>query len=219
MTGILALCGWCEHKCQMAPMGNTLVDHGGLGWLAYQCLGCGGLSLAQGELWGRPGQARIEDFRPNGWYPESPLIKTYPESVPPQIAATASDAWKCHSVGVQQGAAVLARAVVESAAKSKGITSGSLMKKIEELLAGGHIYPHVKDAADEIRHAGNDIAHGDLVDEPFTADEAEAVLELMDQVLDGVFIAPAKSAKQKARRLAKASGNTTSASPTGLTLA
>lgn len=79
------------------------------------------------------------------------------------------------------------------------------MKKIEGLLAGGHIYPHVRDAADEIRHAGNDIAHGDLVDEPFTTDEAEAVLELMDQVLDGVFLAPAKSAEQKARRLTKAS--------------
>jgi hypothetical protein len=101
----------------------------------------------------------------------------------------------------------LARAVVEAAAKAKGITSGPLIKKIDELHAQGLIYEHVKDAAHEVRHGGNEITHGDLVHEAISAEEAAAIVELMDLLLDGVFIAPGKTAAQRASRLAREQAN------------
>jgi hypothetical protein len=72
---------------------------------------------------------------------------------------------------------VMARATVEATAKDKGITSGKLQSKIEQLAANGHISEAMKEAAHEIRFAGNDAAHGDLVGEPISVEEATEVVE------------------------------------------
>lgn len=110
------------------------------------------------------------------------------------LAAVAGEAHSCLSVQSFRGAVALARAVVEATAKEKGITTRGIQAKIDELIARGLIYEHVKDAAHEV-------AHGDLVDEPIGSDEAAVILELMDMVLDGVF-GPGKTAAQAARRQA-----------------
>lgn len=97
----------------------------------------------------------------------------------------------------------MARTTIEASAKAKGITSGNLVHKVDELFNQQLIYEHVRGAAHEIRHVGNDAAHGDLVDDPLTEKEALDVLGLMDMVLDGVFIAPAKTAAHAQARLAR----------------
>ena len=144
-----------------------------------------------------------DEFVVAGWYPKKPLVKAYPDFVPAAIASVAVEAHACLSVQSFRGAVALARAVVEAAAKEKGITKKGIQPKIDELFAQGLIYEHVKDAAHEVRFAGSEVAHGDLVDEPISSDEAEAILELMDMVLDGVFIAPGKTTSQAARRQAR----------------
>jgi hypothetical protein len=101
-------------------------------------------------------------------------------------------------VGAQRGAVMLARAVVESTAKANGINEGSLAEKIREMASNGLIRAAVKEQADEIRHMGNGSAHGDLGD-AVTSEDAEEVLELMGEILNEVFQAPARS-----RRLADA---------------
>jgi hypothetical protein len=178
-----------------------------LAWMVYRCPGCGSLNLAQG--------ATNTDFFYNeqpfefiaqAWYPQSPLTKVYPDSVPPQIAKAAVEAHGCLSVGHHQAAVAMARTTVEAIAKAKGTTHGKLVEKIDKLYEQKLIYEHVKDAAHQVRFAGNDAAHGDLVDDPISEDETKAILELMDMVLDGVFIAPAKTAAQKAAREEKKAG-------------
>lgn len=192
--------------------GDDFDAPGSPGWAVFTCAGCGSASLSQGfypEL-GGPGKVYTHDFIPLGWYPQEPLVKEYPDSVPPKIAKVATEAHGSMSVGHHQAAVLMARTTVEAVAKAQGITQGSLVAKIDELYNRHLVYEHVRDAAHEVRFVGNDAAHADLVNNPISEDEARAILELMDMVLDGVFIAPAKTAAQKAARQAKKAAAATS---------
>lgn len=125
--------------------------------------------------------------------------KAFPD-VPPPIAATANEAHQCLSINASRGAVALARAVVESVAKAHGVTSGVLTKKIDKLAELGVISENMRDAAHEIRFAGNEVAHGDLVDEPISCEEASEVLTLMDAILMRVYQEPAQVARVRERR-------------------
>ncbi len=93
---------------------------------------------------------------------------------------------------------MLACVVVESTAKANDITRGSLDVMITTMATEGLIRRAVADQAHEIRHMGNSAAHGDLGDS-VTQEEAEVVLNLMAEILNEVWQAPARS-----RRLAEA---------------
>lgn len=120
--------------------------------------------------------------------------------VPEQIAAAADEAHQCLSIGAHRGAVALARAVVEATAKDHGILKGTLEKKIEQMGAQGIISVAMKDAADEIRFAGNEVAHGDLAEDPISKQDAEEVLDLMDAILTRVYQEPEQVARVRARR-------------------
>jgi Domain of unknown function (DUF4145) len=137
------------------------------------------------------------------WYPADLHRKRYTD-VPAQIAAAASEAHRCIVVEAHRGAVLLARSVIEATAKHKGITAGSLMHKIDALHQRRLIRDDVRDGAHEVRYLGNDMAHGDY-DVPVPQADAELVVTLMDEVLEEVYEAPARVARRRAARLAKAS--------------
>lgn len=133
------------------------------------------------------------------WWPKFVGGKDFPD-VPEHIASTADEAHQCLSIGAHRGAIALARAVVEATAKHQGITKGMLDKKIDEMAMHGVISEAMRDAAHEIRFAGNEVAHADLADEPITKDDAEEVLALMDAILTRVYQEPAQVARVRQRR-------------------
>lgn len=135
------------------------------------------------------------------WHPTYPKRRSFP-SVPRHIASAASEAYVCHDIGAHRAAASMARSVIEATAKDKGITKGTLESKIDQMEQQGLIRPLVKDAAHEVRHLGNDMAHGDFI-EPVTREETAEVLELMAEMLDEVYTALAKIAKRQTARAAK----------------
>jgi len=128
--------------------------------------------------------------------------KGYPD-VPEAIAAAASEAHQALGADAPRAAVAMARAVIEATAKDKGITNGDVQAKINQLAADGHISAAMKEAAHEIRFAGNEAAHGDLVGEPIGIDEAAEVVELMDAILERVYQEPAKVARVRASREAR----------------
>ncbi|WP_314618150.1 DUF4145 domain-containing protein [Streptomyces stackebrandtii] len=231
MNTQMTRCGWCKHNTVMMPVAHEpLIQHdavhddhsvpGSLGWAVFQCAGCRGVSLAQGfyplpdgygALPGGGSRLSTSTFMASGWYPTEPLLKTYPDSVPKQIADTAAEAYGCLSVGHYRSAVLMARTVIEGSAKSVGVTVGGIQAKVKELFARGLIYRFVMEAAEEIREAGNEVAHADLIDVPADKAETEALLNLMDRVLDGLFIAPAEPAAQRARREARQESNASGA--------
>ncbi|MFF2306013.1 DUF4145 domain-containing protein [Streptomyces sp. NPDC058128] len=133
------------------------------------------------------------------WEPTEIRRPTYPD-VPAQIAATASEAHACLSIQAYRGAVALARAVVEATAKHHGITQGQLVTKIDRMHAEGLIREITREVAHEIRHGGNEIAHGDLADEPMPSEDAEAIVEFMDAILQEVYQGPARMRDLQRRR-------------------
>jgi hypothetical protein len=132
-----------------------------------------------------------------------PQVKLQPKSfpdVPTHIAATATEACLCLGSGAPRGAVALARAVIEAVAKNKGITKGSLQSKIEAMHAAGHISEAMTEAAHEVRFAGNEAAHGDLVSEPLTEENAEEIVALMSTILQRVYQEPARVARIREQR-------------------
>jgi transcription-repair coupling factor (superfamily II helicase) len=125
--------------------------------------------------------------------------------VPTALADAASQAHICLSAGSPIGAVVVARAAVEAVAKDHGITGGDLKTKIERMHADGHITATMRDAAMEIRFAGNEAAHGDVVaadvveERPAIEDAAE-IVGLMDSILVYVYQEPARIAKIRYKR-------------------
>ncbi|WP_161924172.1 DUF4145 domain-containing protein [Actinomyces sp. 432] len=132
------------------------------------------------------------------WVPENVLGKEFPD-VPSPISDAASEAYACYSIRSYRAAILLARSVVEAVAKDQGITDGSLMSKINTLQERQLISPLVTETAHEIRHMGNEMAHGDFIQE-VTEEECDDVLNFMSVLLDAVYQQPAKLTRFREQR-------------------
>lgn len=140
------------------------------------------------------------------WEPGVIRRPNFPD-VPAQIGTTASEAHACLSIQAYRGAVALARAVVEAAAKDHGISKGPLVAKIDEMHKKGLIRDITRELAHEIREGGNEIAHGDLADEPMPPEDAEAIVALMDEILEEVYQGPARMQALKKSRLEREQRN------------
>jgi len=173
---------------------------------SFACDTCKRLSVGWIDVsYGGPGAASGDEERwataDVTWHPKWLGQTTY-EHVPDHINSAADEAWKCHGINAHRAAVLLARSVIEATAKDKGITSGVLASKIEQMREKDLVRPHIEQAAHEIRHIGNDMAHGDYVD-PISAEESDEVLTLMGEVLDEVYSSPGRVAARKAARQEK----------------
>jgi len=217
------ICGWCKDRCHMTPVGKPIVNRRRVRYgatedeyiadAAYTCDGCKRMSVVTWTTSYDPNDSTWNDYGRDGgpepyenarWSPSPSHQMEFPD-VPEAIAGAASEAWTCHAVGATRGAAALARAVVEATAKAKGVTQGQIMAKIDKLAATGLIRPAVADQAHEIRHLGNDAAHGDLA-EAGSKEDSEEGLNLMGEVLNEVWQAPARQERLAAARKARSEG-------------
>lgn len=139
---------------------------------------------------------------PIEWLPQHVIGRRF-DDVPEYIADAASEAYSCFSIRAYRAAILMARSVVEAVAKDKGITKGLLANKIDALAEANHIRPLIQQSAHEIRHLGNDMAHGDFV-EPTAAEDAEDMLDFMSVVLAEVYQLPAQVNARQATRAARA---------------
>lgn len=209
-------CGATAHMSQID--GAVSVTRRGLRYRVqgcYRCDGCQALNIAVAT--GLPGNedplAWLTRKKNKEWLPQPPRVvpvMTFPD-VPPQIAAAASEAYRCRTIANANRAAILlARSVIEATAKDKGITDGSLIQKINKLHDERLVRPDVRDGAHEVRHLGNDMAHGDFVDD-VSPEDADVVLALMREVLVEVYQSPARVARAQAARADREAGRTSGA--------
>ncbi|MBI0047293.1 DUF4145 domain-containing protein [Bifidobacterium choladohabitans] len=220
------ICWHCERFSHMTQIGPVFSDilkgkaADSFVWFApFTCDACGyaTLGMIDSSLLGRrinSGQAQSvfqveadfedeeepddEDEQIITWIPREPVWKEY-EDVPEDIAAVASEAYSCCSIKAYRSAVLMARTALEATAKNKGITSGSLNEKIEELAEQNIITDQLAQEANEIRLLGNDMAHGDP-DIPVSKEDASDILGFLDTVLDYVYQQPIAIQKRKALR-------------------
>lgn len=152
---------------------------------------------------------------------ENEYLRLWPESVPPKfpdvpdhIATVAIEAHQCSTIGAPRAAVTMARATVEAVAKDKGITTGNLAAKIDALHAAGHISEAMKEAAHEIRFAGNEAAHADIVHENISVADADEIVTLLNAILERVYQEPARVERVRQRRQQRTAGP--GSSPSGL---
>lgn len=192
---VIAYCSDCQGRTQFSVVytGEDRYERGySINHLAIECAVCGMIMPATVDA-SKGINPRAKDQLCGKGFPD----------VPEGIASVANEAYLCGSAGALSGAVVLARAVIEATAKEQGIVSGNLLAKIEEMANRQIIREYIKDGAHEIRHFGNDIAHGDFSDVVHDADVVLA-LELMDAVLEEVYQAPARVQKARQRRASNA---------------
>jgi Domain of unknown function (DUF4145) len=203
-------CWDCEVVAHMTPVdGSASVRSGRLRKRVmgcFRCDNCGALNIAIANKW-------VEDVDPLVWLAgkrNNTFVEWQPQpaeeepswdfpDVPSEIADAADEAYRCWYHDANRAAVIMARAVIEATAKDMDIVKGNLLDKIDEMLKQGLIRPGVRDGAHEVRHFGNDTAHGDFV-AAITDEEAKLVLTLMSEVLNEVYQAPARVAEAKAAR-------------------
>lgn len=219
------ICGWCGDRTHMTMVldpyrlpeetwerttyGSPDSDHP-VFMSAFMCANerCRRLSIGWASLF-KPSAGQPKEKLPKAtleWEPRQMRRPSYPD-VPQQIGEAASEAHACLSVQAHRGAVALARAVVEATAKDQGITRGPLVAKIDEMHEQGLIREITRQLAHEIREGGNEIAHGDLGDEPMPQEDAEAIITLMDQILEEVYQGPARMQALKRSRLEREQRN------------
>ncbi|WP_186810357.1 DUF4145 domain-containing protein [Cellulosimicrobium sp. TH-20] len=159
---------------------------------AVQCAACERMLI-------REEQRGPEGFYEMRQYPSAPARWSKFEDVPPHIASAASEAAACLSIGAYRAAGAMARATIEAVAKDKGVVRGNLAQKIETLEEQHLLRRGTAESAHEVRHFGNDMAHGDFAEDT-SEEEASETLEFMHEVLVEVYEFPAKRARAKARR-------------------
>ncbi|MFG3244185.1 DUF4145 domain-containing protein [Streptomyces sp. NPDC048157] len=207
------ICGWCGDRTHMAMQTDPKSVPAQAGYVytaTFQCSNETCLRLSIGTIW------RKSNFtNPKSEMPREPVLEWEPKTirrrsfddVPQQIAAAASEAHACLSISAYRGAVALARAVVEATAKDHGIVKGPLVAKIDEMHKQSLIREITRELAHEIREGGNEIAHGDLADEPMPPEDAEAIVALMDEILEEVYQGPARMAALKKSRLEREQRN------------
>lgn len=207
-------CGWCGDRTHMALQMEPKVVPSREGYTytaTFRCSSelCQRLSI--GSIWRRTSYSN-----PKVELTKEPTLEWEPKNirrpgfqdVPKQIAETATEAHACLSISAYRGAVALARAVVEATAKDHGIAKGPLVAKIDEMHKQNLIRDITRELAHEIREGGNEIAHGDLADEPMPPEDAEAIVALMDEILEEVYQGPARMLALQKSRLEREQRNT-----------
>ncbi|WP_312169468.1 DUF4145 domain-containing protein [Microbacterium sp.] len=134
----------------------------------------------------------------SSWSPP-PMRPVDTAFIPDGVAGFFREAQDAFSISAYRAVLLLVRSVIEATAKDRGIESGSLVSKINQLDEQGHIRRGTKDMAHALRILGNDMAHGDIDDVP-TQEDADDALVIARFVLDDVYVADARRADMMARR-------------------
>ena len=200
-------CAWCGAHSNMIISSRPTEGHLGntSKWAqsAFECNQCHKLSVGTAIIHRDdvvPGnnESRWWDSRDIKWTPQTVGGKEFPD-VPTHIAAAADEAFRCHSIATYRAAILMARAVIEATCKDNKVTKGQLADKIDAMTDKGLIRSFTQEAAHELRHLGNDMAHGDFIGD-VDNDDAEAVLTVMAEILNEVYQGPARSGRMKAKR-------------------
>lgn len=207
-------CGWCGVRTHMTSFGDGVFASSWPDGLrvesAFRCDECDCLSTARYMGTGNdvPSSVSASSMaafwatrNPETWAPRYIEGQDFPD-VPTHIAQAAGEAHKSASIGNRMSAILMARTVIEATAKDQEILKGTLEAKIDKMRDQGLVRPHIAEEAHEVRHFGNDMAHGDI-NEPVDDDDVSEVLALMDEVLNEVYQSHARLAKVRDKRLAK----------------
>ena len=149
--------------------------------------------------------ARHFDSNPIFVYPGVPTVSTY---IPERVAKLYREAARCRRLQLYEAAGAIFRKVIDVATKyiyahdarlAERNPAEALRPRIKALGQLKILEDDIVELADVVALDGNDAAH-DI--DPYTADEAEALEELTVDLLERLFVKPAKIAAVRAKQIA-----------------
>lgn len=97
----------------------------------------------------------------------------------------------------------MGRAVIEAIAKDHGVTERiNLEEKIKRLHQKGIILANTADDAHEVRHLGNEMAHGDFSTEVTDEDVAD-IIAIMYDLIEQLYMSEARRRRLREKREAR----------------
>ena len=137
-------------------------------------------------------------------YP-TPLPKPIDSRIIEVVKMDLAEAKLCFSVSAYKATVVLSRRALQSICIDKGATSKKrLFEQIEDLSINGVITKDLKEWATEVRYVGNEGAHPG---EEISLEDAEAILELTEQIANVIYVMPEIARELRQKRKGKASIN------------
>lgn len=130
-------------------------------------------------------------------YPH-PLPSPTDTRIPDPMLEDINEAKLCFSIDAYRACAVMARRAMQNACINKGATKKDLVHQIIELQTNGIITKDLKEWADVVRWIGNDAAHPNM--DPVQREDAEDILDLAEQFLHVLYVAPAIAQSRRAIR-------------------
>jgi hypothetical protein len=133
-----------------------------------------------------------------------PISLERPPHVPPGVADDYVEAALCLSVGAYKGAVAMCRRALQAAALERQCKRAKLMNQLDDLGDKGLLNAKLLEVAHQVRHFGNYGSHPD--DDGLgevSQDEADTIHKLTWQVLEDLYVNPARVNAMKASLAAK----------------
>lgn len=118
--------------------------------------------------------------------------------IPDPMRSDLMEAKLCNSIKAFRACAVMARRTIQNACIEKGAKKKDLVDQIKELQANGTITKDLQKWADVVRWIGNDAAHPNK--DTVEKDDADDILDLAEQFLQVLYVAPAIAQTRKTIR-------------------
>lgn len=133
----------------------------------------------------------------------NPLPKPIDERIKDPVRSDFIEARKCFSIAAFRAAAVMARRALQNICLDKNADENlKLEKQIDQLFDNRIITQDLRDWAHEVRLVGNDGAHpkkGES-DTPIAKEDAEDILNLLEQFCQVLYVAPSIASNRKKLR-------------------
>jgi Domain of unknown function (DUF4145) len=186
-----AQCGYCGKPSNLALRVETLSSYQARQWESglFVCPACGGVSMLAWDASTREVLAH--------WPRATAQLL---EGLPVGLREEHQETWDCFHAGLFRASTLMARTVLQHAVRELQAKHDTFKAELDDLVTKAVILPNLREAADQVRLLGNDIAHPPEEVLIVERDEAEELLWYMDSFLTATFVLPARLQRRAAAR-------------------
>ena len=158
-------------------------------WAAFRCTTCGGIVTARGKKGDTGNNPVVYEVFPNTWEAH--------EAIPSGVTRFLKQAKQ--SLSNHDASVLMSAAAIDAMLKHKGLTDGSLHKRIGEAVANGLITQGMADWAHVVRLGANDTRHADVDAEPMTFEDAQRAFDYAEALMEVVYVLPSRMPAPEAK--------------------
>ena len=159
----------------------------GSAWGVFACAHCLNLVMVEKRAIAGSGRWHLLDSKPARTYP---LQRGVSPDVPERARRYLLQA--IEGIGQPDGSVVMVSSAVDAMLKAKGLTEGSVHRRIEQAVRQNLMTQSMADWAHEIRLAANEQRHADEEATHATTQDARKLIDFATALADFLFVLPAR---------------------------